>query len=139
MSPTFSGCLASVDGAITPAETATIPVLDEGLIRGDGVFEVMRLYHGRPFAVDEHLARLERSARNLRLPLDLEAVRAEMYRLLAEAGSGPAHGKRGAARSAGRKARCRDRESRGPLEGNRRGGRRPRWGLGRRHAGTGRA
>jgi len=42
--------LASVDGAIGPAEEARIPVSDEGLLRGDGAFEVMRLYQGRPFA-----------------------------------------------------------------------------------------
>jgi branched-chain amino acid aminotransferase len=90
MTPT--GSLASIDGDIMAAEAASISVLDEGLVRGDGVFEVMRLYDGRPFAVDEHLERMERSARNLRLPLDLEAVRAEMWRLVAEAGSGPAHG-----------------------------------------------
>ena len=83
--------LASVDGAIMPAAEATIPASDEGLIRGDGAFEVMRVYDGRPFAIEEHMARLQRSGRNLRLPIDLEAVRADTYRLLAEAGSGPDH------------------------------------------------
>ena len=66
-----------------PAAEALIPATDEGLIRGDGVFEVIRVYDGRPFALEEHLARLERSAANLRLPLDLEAVRADAHRLLA--------------------------------------------------------
>jgi branched-chain amino acid aminotransferase len=88
---TAPGCLASVDGELMPASEATIPATDEGLLRGDGVFEVIRVYHGTPFAFDEHLARMERSAANLRLPLDLELVRAEAYRLLAEAGSGPEH------------------------------------------------
>jgi branched-chain amino acid aminotransferase len=83
--------LASLDGAIMPAAQATIPATDEGLLRGDGAFEVIRLYDGKPFAFDEHLRRLERSAANLRLPLDLEAVRADAYRLLAQAGSGPEH------------------------------------------------
>ncbi|MBV9803325.1 MAG: aminotransferase class IV family protein, partial [Solirubrobacterales bacterium] len=46
---------------------------------------------GRPFAFEEHLRRLERSASNLRLPLDIEAVRADAWRLLAHAGSGPDH------------------------------------------------
>jgi branched-chain amino acid aminotransferase len=73
------------------ASAATIPATDEGLLRGDGVFEVIRLYAGRAFAFEEHLQRLERSASNLRLPLDLEAVRADAYRLLAQAGSGPDH------------------------------------------------
>jgi branched-chain amino acid aminotransferase len=73
------------------ASRATIPATDEGLLRGDGAFEVIRLYAGRPFAFEEHLRRLERSASNLRLPLDLEAVRADAHRLLAHAGSGPDH------------------------------------------------
>jgi branched-chain amino acid aminotransferase len=49
------------------------------------------LYDGVPFAFEEHLRRLERSASNLRLPLDVEAVRADAWRLLAHAGTGPDH------------------------------------------------
>ncbi|HUA02869.1 MAG TPA: aminotransferase class IV [Solirubrobacteraceae bacterium] len=85
------GSLASLDGEMMLASEATIPATDEGLIRGDGVFEVMRVYEGRPFALERHLARLERSARNLRLGVDLEAIRADVWRLLARAGSGPEH------------------------------------------------
>jgi branched-chain amino acid aminotransferase len=78
--------LASLDGEIMPTGEAMIPVTDEGLVRGDGVFEVMRVYDGKPYAFEEHMARLERSADNLRLELDLETVRAEAHRLLAQAG-----------------------------------------------------
>ncbi len=59
--------LACVDGRTMPSHEATIPATDEGLVRGDGVFEVIRVYDGRPFAVVDHLDRLERSAANLRL------------------------------------------------------------------------
>lgn len=83
--------LASLDGEIMPASEATIPVTDEGLLRGDGVFEVIRVYDGVPYALQAHLARLERSGANLRLPVDLEAVRADLFRLLAEAGAGAPH------------------------------------------------
>lgn len=79
--------LASVDGVIGPADAMTVPVTDEGLLRGDGVFEVARLYAGRPFAWDEHLARLVRSAAVLRLGFDLDAARAEVEALLARAGA----------------------------------------------------
>jgi branched-chain amino acid aminotransferase len=91
MSANFSGSLASVDGAIMLASRATIPATDEGLLRGDGAFEVIRVYDGQPFALEEHLARLERSASNLRLAVDVEAVRADAWRLLAHAGVGPDH------------------------------------------------
>jgi branched-chain amino acid aminotransferase len=85
--PSYERCLASLDGAIMPAPQAMIPVTDEGLLRGDGVFEAVRVYDGIPFRLNDHLIRLERSARNLRLPLDLEAVRADVERLLTRAGS----------------------------------------------------
>jgi branched-chain amino acid aminotransferase len=51
------------------------------------VFEVARLYGGRPFAWDEHVARLQRSARNLRLAFDLDAALGEVDALLARAGA----------------------------------------------------
>jgi branched-chain amino acid aminotransferase len=82
--------LASLDGAIGPSEEARIPVTDEGLTRGDGGFEVMRLYGGRPFAYDEHMARLGRTAAGLRLEYEEEALHAEIAALLAAAG--PAEG-----------------------------------------------
>jgi branched-chain amino acid aminotransferase len=78
--------LASLNGAIGPADEARIPITDEGLTRGDGGFEVARLYAGRPFAMEDHYARLERTCRGLRLEADLDAVRAEVDALLAEAG-----------------------------------------------------
>ena len=55
VNPAFSGSLASVDGAIMLASAATIPATDEGLLRGDGAFEVIRIYDGHPFAFEDHL------------------------------------------------------------------------------------
>jgi branched-subunit amino acid aminotransferase/4-amino-4-deoxychorismate lyase len=78
--------LAVLDGQVLPADEARLPVTDEGLLRGDGVFEVVRVYEGTPFALDDHLRRMARSAANLRLKLDLGAVRADLDALLAEAG-----------------------------------------------------
>jgi branched-chain amino acid aminotransferase len=75
LAPTTTAELACVDGRTMPAEEATIPATDEGLLRGDGVFEVIRVYDGRPFALTDHLDRLERSAANLRLA---EVPRAEL-------------------------------------------------------------
>jgi branched-chain amino acid aminotransferase len=78
--------LASVDGDIGPADAARIPVTDEGLLRGDGAFEATRLYGGRPFALEDHLARLQRSCAGLRLEFDLAALRAELAALIEAAG-----------------------------------------------------
>ena len=59
--------LAILDGEIGPAAETCVPVTDEGFLRGDGAFEVIRVYDGMPFPLDEHLDRIERSAANLRL------------------------------------------------------------------------
>jgi branched-chain amino acid aminotransferase len=79
--------LACVDGRTTPSSEATIPATDEGLIRGDGVFEVIRVYDGRPFALVDHLDRLERSAANLRLDgVPRSELESEIPALLKERG-----------------------------------------------------
>ncbi|HYZ29709.1 MAG TPA: aminotransferase class IV [Thermoleophilaceae bacterium] len=79
--------LACLDGRVAAAEETYIPATDEGLLRGDGVFEVVRVYDGVPFALDDHLARIERSAANLRLELPpTELLRDEALALLDERG-----------------------------------------------------
>jgi branched-chain amino acid aminotransferase len=87
--PTTTAELACIDGRTLPAEEATIPATDEGLLRGDGVFEVVRVYDGQPFALADHLDRLERSAANLRLEgVPRPELEAEVPELL-EARGGP--------------------------------------------------
>jgi branched-subunit amino acid aminotransferase/4-amino-4-deoxychorismate lyase len=46
-----------------------VPVTDSSVLRGDGCFEVIRSYAGRPFAMEDHLDRLDRSAKALEIPL----------------------------------------------------------------------
>ncbi len=58
-----------LDGELMPADRAHIPVLDHGLLYGDGVFEGIRFYHGRAFRLDEHLRRLRDSAQAIALTL----------------------------------------------------------------------
>lgn len=52
-----------------PAEEVRISPEDRGYYFGDGVYEVFRVYGGRLFEADAHLARLQRSAEGIRLPL----------------------------------------------------------------------
>jgi branched-chain amino acid aminotransferase len=82
--------LASVDGVVSPTAEATVPLADDGLYRGDGVFEVIRLYGGRPFALAEHLDRLERSAAAIELPVQRDALEGEIDALLEQFGDGDA-------------------------------------------------
>jgi branched-chain amino acid aminotransferase len=76
--------LASVDGVVTPVDDARIPVSDEGLLRGDGGFEVVRIYDGHPYALDDHFARLGRTCAGLRLDADLDALRTEAQAVVTE-------------------------------------------------------
>jgi branched-chain amino acid aminotransferase len=78
--------LASVDGQIGPVAEATVPLQDDGLYRGDGAFEVIRIYAGRPFALADHLDRIERSAATIELPVERSALEGEIEALLAELG-----------------------------------------------------
>jgi branched-chain amino acid aminotransferase len=78
--------LASVDGVISPTAEATIPLRDDGLYRGDGAFEVIRIYEGRPFALGDHLDRLERSAAAIALEFHRSALEREIESLLGRAG-----------------------------------------------------
>ena len=82
---TFSE-LASVDGRISPTDEAMVPLRDDGLYRGDGAFEVIRLYDGQPFALGDHLDRLERSCAAIQLEFDRAALEGEIGALLTEAG-----------------------------------------------------
>jgi branched-chain amino acid aminotransferase len=63
-----------------------VPLKDDGLYRGDGAFEVIRLYKGKPFALVDHLDRLERSGAAIELAFDRPALEGEIQALLAELG-----------------------------------------------------
>lgn len=74
--------LASVDGDIEAPERAVIGVSDDGLLRGDGVFEVVKLYEGLPFRLRDHLDRLGRSADAIALHFDPSALEREIAAIL---------------------------------------------------------
>jgi branched-chain amino acid aminotransferase len=69
----MTSAMCWLNGELTPAHAARVPVLDHGLLYGDGVVEGIRFYRGRAFRLDAHLARLQRSARAIRLNLPLDA------------------------------------------------------------------
>lgn len=58
-----------VNGALAEEAEARISPFDHGLLTGDGVFETLRVYGGRPFAWTRHLERLSRSAAGMGLSL----------------------------------------------------------------------
>ena len=69
-----------MDGRLVDKADAKVSVFDHGLLYGDGVFEGIRMYHGRIFECAAHLDRLFQSAKAIRLniPLTREQLRAAM-------------------------------------------------------------
>lgn len=65
-----------LDGKFVSGDEAKVSVFDHGLLYGDGIFEGIRLYGGNIFRLEEHLERLEYSAKAILLPIPLS--RAEL-------------------------------------------------------------
>ncbi|ALD93552.1 D-amino acid aminotransferase [Cupriavidus gilardii] len=63
-----SDAIVYLNGELTPLSEARIPVLDRGFIFGDGVYEVIPVYAGKPFRAAQHLARLSRSLDAIGIP-----------------------------------------------------------------------
>ena len=73
------GVLVFLNGQLLPEAQAVVPVSDRGFLLGDGLFETIRIVHGRPFRLPQHLDRLARGAEFLKIklpftPLDLETI-----------------------------------------------------------------
>ena len=71
-----------LNGQFVEKEDAKISVFDHGLLYGDGIFEGIRLYDGCVFKLEEHLERLEFSAKSLLL--DIPLPRAELSEIVCE-------------------------------------------------------
>ena len=71
-----------INGEFVDKEDAKISVFDHGLLYGDGVFEGIRLYSGCIFKLDEHLERLEHSAKAILL--DLPMTREQLVEAVCE-------------------------------------------------------
>jgi D-alanine transaminase len=67
--------IAFLNGTFMPLSDAKVSVEDRGFQFGDGVYEVLRVYRGIPFHLEDHIARLERSAHALGLPMPLDVAR----------------------------------------------------------------
>ena len=74
-----------LDGEFGNTRDMKVSVLDRGFIFGDGIYEVVPAYEGRPFRFTEHMARLERSLGELRIanPMDRAGWRQLVDRLIA--------------------------------------------------------
>ena len=72
-----------LNGKFVSHDEAKISVFDHGLLYGDGVFEGIRLYHGKIFRLDQHLDRLSASAKAIMLTMPM--TKAELAEACCEA------------------------------------------------------
>ena len=81
----MSGQIVFLNGEYLPIEAARVPVLDRGFIFGDGIYEVVPVYAGRPFRWPQHRARLARSLAKVGIadPLDDDGWSALVRTLIA--------------------------------------------------------
>jgi len=78
-----------IDGVARDERTASVSVFDWAVIRGFGVFELVRSYRGDLFRLDRHLDRLEHSAAALAIEVpDRAAIAGDMGRVAATRGDG---------------------------------------------------
>jgi D-alanine transaminase len=76
--------LANVNGEQMPLTEAKVPALDRGFLFGDAVYEVVRIYQGKPWLEGEHFRRLARSLEAIRVGgVDLERLRRRMRETIA--------------------------------------------------------
>ena len=74
-----------VNSGLVRKEDARVSVFDHGFLYGDGIYETMRVYEGVVFMIDEHFARLQRSADLIKLAIvkDANQLKAALYETLA--------------------------------------------------------
>lgn len=81
--------LVLIDGRPSPPDAAKVSVFDRGFLYGDSVFEALRTYGGRPFALGRHLQRLANSAARvfIDLPVSVEQLGREVQSAIVGAGN----------------------------------------------------
>ena len=76
--------LAHYQGRIMPLDQVMVPALDRGFLFGDAIYEVLRIYRGKPWLEVEHWRRLERSLAKVRIVgVDLAELRRRMIETIA--------------------------------------------------------
>lgn len=77
-----------LNGQVLPLSEAKVSVEDRGFQFADGVYESVRLYNGRPFELEAHLDRLERSCGGIKLPMPIprQTLASEILKLIAHSG-----------------------------------------------------
>ena len=82
--PRNANILISINGELFPREKAVVSVFDSGFILGDGVWEGLRVHHGRIAFLDRHLERLYEGAKAIDMDIGIapEALEKRLYETL---------------------------------------------------------
>jgi D-alanine transaminase len=78
--------LANWNGDEMPLDEVRVSVLDRAFLFGDGIYEVLRIYGGRPFLLREHMDRLARSLDKIRIKTDVERIEERLRQTLVHSG-----------------------------------------------------
>ena len=91
--PALAAGAAWIDGELLPAAEARIPILDTGFVRSDLTYDVVSVWRGSFFRLDDHLARFERNWRRLRLtpPFGLGEMRELLIEMVRRSGLADAY------------------------------------------------
>ena len=96
--------LVFLNGEFVPEQRAVVSIFDRGFLYGDGLFETIRVFNGKPFRWTHHLERLQRGAAYLKInaPFSVDALRGfadelvrknkspdSLLRLVVSRGAGP--------------------------------------------------
>jgi len=82
----MSVTLADWNGEVMPLEDVKVSVLDRAFLFGDGIYEALRVYGGKPFLLREHMDRLKRSLKEVSIDADVDAFEKRSLDLLAKSG-----------------------------------------------------
>ncbi len=75
---------AFLNGRLVPESKAAVPLTDRGFLYGDGIFETVRVYAGKPFLLQEHLRRLNSAMLAVKIapPLSLMEIGRAIHRMI---------------------------------------------------------
>jgi D-alanine transaminase len=89
--PNVRTVLANINGATMPLAEAKVPALDRGFLFGDAVYEVVRVYQGKPWLMTEHWQRLAYSLEQIRIAgVDLERLQQRVLQTIKQGSFGEA-------------------------------------------------
>ncbi|MDO8211738.1 aminotransferase class IV [Conexibacter sp. CPCC 206217] len=86
--PALAGGAAWIEGELVPVEEARIPILDTGFVRSDLTYDVVSVWRGSFFRLDDHLARFQRNWTRVRLspPFGRDEIRALLIDMVRRSG-----------------------------------------------------